>query len=103
VLDVNIDDTATNSACLNGCTDPHWDMSRRELNLMKDIFSSCYKGTPSVTTHKLNVSITYWYGHVFSCFVMRNSCPKFVRTCQLHFVCGMEAMLVPLIIYRALK
>jgi hypothetical protein len=23
VLDVNIDDTATNSACLNGCTDPH--------------------------------------------------------------------------------
>jgi hypothetical protein len=56
------------------CRGVHW-------NLTNDILSTCYKCTLSTLTHKLNVS-----GHrdIFPRFGVRNLCPKFVHTFQLH-------------------
>jgi hypothetical protein len=74
--------SATTLAPLNGCGGP----SRRALNLMEDILSTCYKCIRSAITNK---SLRLYVDTDISfCFGMRNSCPKFVSTIQLHPVFG---------------
>jgi hypothetical protein len=51
--------SATTPPSVNGCGGPWWDVSRRALNLLKDILSTYYKCTLSTITHKLNIS-----GHI---------------------------------------
>jgi hypothetical protein len=51
--------SVTNPASLNECGGPWRDVSRRALNLIKDIFSTLYKGVLPALTLKLNV-----LGHV---------------------------------------
>jgi hypothetical protein len=64
--------SATAAERLNGCDGP-WDASRRALNLMENILSTCYKYTLSAIAHKLKVS-----GHVMDIFLVlvRGICAK---------------------------
>jgi hypothetical protein len=48
--------SATVPASRNGCGGPLWEVSRYALNLIEDIFVSCYKCILSAISHKLNAS-----------------------------------------------
>jgi hypothetical protein len=63
-------------------------MSRRALNLLENILSTYYKHTLSAVTYKLNVSgLMLLMEIIASCFVIWNSCSKFVCTFQLRTSC----------------
>jgi hypothetical protein len=68
----------TTPASLSG-----WNVSRRPLNLMENIWSTCYKYTLSAITHKFNVPWRMLI-RTFTCFGVWNSCPNFVHTFQSH-------------------
>jgi hypothetical protein len=72
--------SATTPESLNGFGGPRWDMSRRALNFMQDIVSTYYECTFSAVIRKIKRFRTHFDMDIFSC----NSCPKFVRTFQLH-------------------
>jgi hypothetical protein len=69
--------SATAPPSLNGCDTPWRDVSRRELNLMEDILSTCYKGTLSTITPD-----SRWCKQFFF-FDIWNSFTKFVHTFQV--------------------
>jgi hypothetical protein len=76
--------SATTSASLHGRGGPWWDVSRRALNLMKNILSTYYKCVLSAATHKLNISgqmLTWTFSPVLVCGTCGQS---FFRTFQLH-------------------
>jgi hypothetical protein len=70
----------------NGRGGPWWDVSRRALNLMEDIWSTYYKCSLSTKNQEIIFFRTHVDMDIFSSFGTWNSCPKFFGTFQLHSV-----------------